>query len=289
MVQKTFTPAGTHKVIFERVYPGQSIRSEHRHETSQLLYADIGIMLLTVPDGVFLLPPRQGAWIPAGTPHSIAFLTETRMRTFYYEPAYAQAALGSRAADGFKILAINSFIDTLIRQLFLMKNRESASFELSRRLLLALISEGSPLQSRCSLPQRRELHAVCEEVIAARLWSMPLASAAAKAKLSPKTFSRRFAASAHMTWRSWLAGMRLIVSLEDLARGAAVKEAAIRAGYADAAAYCAAFRKFFGMTPALLRERQSRSAADGLRTHEGPRFPQDAEALESCPRRLPPA
>ena len=70
---------------------------------------------------------------------------------------------------------------------------------------------------------------------------------------------------------------------------AAVKEAAIRAGCADAAACCAAFRKFFGMTPALLRKRRSRSAADELRTHEGPRFPQDAEALESCPRRLPPA
>ena len=71
-------------VVFARNSEAGHSRPEHVHDVAQLLYAESGVMLL-VSDGIpRLVPPHQALWIPAGIPHSLTFITETRLRTLYF-------------------------------------------------------------------------------------------------------------------------------------------------------------------------------------------------------------
>ena len=44
----------------------------HRHRRSQLLFAEVGTMLVRTSLGVWMVPSHQAIWIPQGIPHSIA-------------------------------------------------------------------------------------------------------------------------------------------------------------------------------------------------------------------------
>src|SRR5258708_25864944 len=43
----------------------------HRHERAQLIYATAGTMRISTGDGVWVVPPRRGLWMPAGVPPSL--------------------------------------------------------------------------------------------------------------------------------------------------------------------------------------------------------------------------
>ena len=71
-------------VVFARNSEAGHSRPEHVHDVAQLLYAESGVMLLVSGGIPRLVPPHQALWIPAGVPHSLTFITETRLRTLYF-------------------------------------------------------------------------------------------------------------------------------------------------------------------------------------------------------------
>ena len=82
-------------VVFARNSEAGHSRPEHVHDVAQLLYAESGVMLL-VSEGIpRLVPPHQALWIPAGIPHSLTFITETRLRTLYFPAESSKRVSGS--------------------------------------------------------------------------------------------------------------------------------------------------------------------------------------------------
>jgi len=84
---------------------------------------------------------------------------------------------------------------------------------------------------------------------------------AAWAGLSSRTLSRRFVAQTGFTFTAWRQRARLMRSLEMLAANVPVNTIALEPGYATASVYTGVFRRTFGATPALYRQR---SSAQGL-------------------------
>jgi AraC-like DNA-binding protein len=70
------------------------------------------------------------------------------------------------------------------------------------------------------------------------------------AGMSVRTLQRRFAAETGISLGRWQKHYGLLQALENLAGGAPIKVAAAKAGYASPSAFIAAFRGYFGITPA---------------------------------------
>src|SRR5215831_2182577 len=64
-------------------YPRQFNVNEHAHGSDQLIYAIRGVMHVVAGQGVWLIPPHFGLWIPARTCHSIKMPEAVSMRTLY--------------------------------------------------------------------------------------------------------------------------------------------------------------------------------------------------------------
>src|ERR1700755_2343366 len=65
---------------------GHEIRP-HSHSWGQLIYSASGVMTVSAPEGVWVVPPHWALWAPAGAQHSIAFTGAAEMRTLYLSPA----------------------------------------------------------------------------------------------------------------------------------------------------------------------------------------------------------
>ena len=76
-----------------------------------------------------------------------------------------------------------------------------------------------------------------------------LAAVAREAGMSLRTLERRFIAETGTSLGRWRRRGAMLASVERLAAGASVKQAAAAAGYATPSAYVAAFRAAFGETP----------------------------------------
>jgi AraC-like DNA-binding protein len=76
-----------------------------------------------------------------------------------------------------------------------------------------------------------------------------LAAVAREAGMSLRTLERRFIAETGTSLGRWRRRGAMLASVERLAAGASVKQAAAAAGYATPSAYVAAFKAEFGETP----------------------------------------
>ena len=77
-----------------------------------------------------------------------------------------------------------------------------------------------------------------------------LASLSSAAGLSERTARRLFVAETGMSFMRWRQQMRLILSLDQLARGESVGSVADALGYATPSSFIAVFRGVFGLSPA---------------------------------------
>lgn len=144
-------------VVFARNSEAGHSRPEHVHDVAQLLYAESGVMLL-VSEGIpRLVPPHQALWIPAGIPHSLTFITETRLRTLYFP-----AESSKRVSGSIRAMEVSDLLRDLIAELFRNTYPPSVQKQMSR-LVLSLPMERHPprIPSRspripCSDPPRKE-------------------------------------------------------------------------------------------------------------------------------------
>ena len=61
----------------------------HDHPWGQLAYAIRGVMHISTPAALWIVPPTRAVWIPPRRPHEISMQGETAMRTLYIDPVSA--------------------------------------------------------------------------------------------------------------------------------------------------------------------------------------------------------
>ena len=66
-------------------YPVGHLHPPHHHRRSQLLFAEVGTMLVRTTQGAWMVPSHQGIWIPRGTTHSITMLSRVATRSVYLD------------------------------------------------------------------------------------------------------------------------------------------------------------------------------------------------------------
>ncbi len=222
----------------------------HAHPWGQLIYAASGVMRIRAGDRLWLVPPAQAVWAPAGLSHEIWARGEYAMRTLYLEPQLAAGLTPDcRAVE----------VSPLLRELILhivaigmLKADDPAHARLAG-LVVDLLSAADTLP--LSLPLPRDPRALR---IADRLKDDPadraeLAELARAAGASARTVQRLFLDETGLRFTEWRQRLRLIHAAGLLGGGASVTAAGLDAGYASTSAFIAAFGKQFGRTPARMR------------------------------------
>jgi AraC-like DNA-binding protein len=194
---------------------------------------------------LWIIPPHFGLWIPAGVPHRIRMPERVSMRTLYL-----RARLFARWTDC-TVLHVGPFLRELIFEIVRVGNLRTrhAVERALRDVLLAKLSQASPVQTGVALPQDERALAVAHVVIGDPGIGKSLAELCAAAGLSVRTLERTFRREVGMDFESWRRQVRLMRAVELLVAGRSIKEAAFQVGYQSPTALGILFRQTFGKAP----------------------------------------
>ena len=224
----------------------------HAHEHHQLLYAVSGVAQLEVADARYVLPPQRAAWIPAGVRHR-TLLSNVDGASVFLPPASIP-----RGVDRVRIVAATP----LLREMVLYALRwpppvggQPVPLALSYFETFAMMCE-EWLQADLRLELPRASHPAVARAMDYALENpaaATLTGAIATARLSERTFRRRFTEEAGMDWRSWLGQARIMAAMALLERGGRVTDVAAEVGFASLSAFADAFGRMVGESPAAYR------------------------------------
>ncbi|MFJ3487771.1 AraC family transcriptional regulator [Pseudomonas sp. NPDC090202] len=218
----------------------------HTHRHGQLLYAASGVMRAATPQGLWLLPPRRGLWIPPGVVHDQLMLSPVQMRSVYVEPE-AASAMG----DSCKVVEVS----VLLRELILALAGQPIEYAAEGRnahivaLLLSELEASRTLPLQIPWPTDRRLLGVCEAILQIPENARTVEFWADHIGASSRTFIRLFIKETGLTFRHWVQQVRLATAIDRLEQGQAVGRIARELGYASQSAFSAMFRRVMGESP----------------------------------------
>jgi AraC-like DNA-binding protein len=227
-------------------YPDGYVIRTHSHPWHQLVYASQGVMTVRTPEGAWVVPIHRGAWVPAGTPHSIQMSGPVSLRTLYLVPRLSRSL-----PDKCQVIGVSAFLRELILR---MVEIDSLNLRVPSHahLIWVLLDHLHVMQSDAvHLPLPRDARA---KRIAAMLQKQPsdtrsLIELSKLAGASQRTIERLFKIETGMGFGKWRQQLRLGHSLRLLAAGDAVTTVAFNVGYDSVSAFISAFRLTFGKTP----------------------------------------
>lgn len=228
-------------------YSHNAYEPPHSHTVTQLLHTVSGVINVETEVGHWIVPPGRGLWIPAGMIHSLQTIGVVEVKTLFIEPL-ARADLPNQC----QVYEVTALLRELIIQavnitsVSLKESRESRIIELILDELRVL----NTLDFHVPMPKESSnLYDFCIK-ISKRLdhpWSV--SDASMLLKISDKTVSRQFHQQLGLSFGEWLRRKRLLESMELLAQGANVIDAALAVGYESPSSFSSMFKSRVGASP----------------------------------------
>jgi AraC-like DNA-binding protein len=219
----------------------------HHHNVHQLIYASQGIMWVHTADGDWVIPPTRAVWVPAGVKHSIDLVAPIQVQTLYL-------AVDLSAEFPSRCCAVN--VSPLLRELIVhivALGKLDRAMPTHQRLIAFLLDQvlalpAAPLQ----IPLPSDARA---RQAANWLQTHPddpglIKQMADRVAVSPRTLERIFQRETGLSFGRWRQQLRLLQAMRLLAGGKGVTTVAVKVGYDSPSAFIAAFKRFFGTTPA---------------------------------------
>jgi AraC-like DNA-binding protein len=226
-------------------YPSQYQVPEHAHGSAQLIYAVRGVMEVSSGPSFWLLPPLFALWMPPRTVHKINMPVAVSMRTLYLRPQLCR-----RINSGCAVLSVQP----LLRELILETVR-AGGLSLKSRLHCAIrdvliweLERASPIGTSITLPKDPRALVLANMLVANPGLRRPLRELCADIGASVRTIQRAFQQEVAISFESWRQQLRLMKTIELLAAGHSLKEAAFQVGYERSSTLGTIFRKTLGMT-----------------------------------------
>ena len=244
----------------------------HDHAVNQLCYPLRGVLEISTPLGVWVVPPHRAAWIPAGVPHAHRAHGPTEMRTLVFAESVNPLRL-----DRPTVLAADPLLREVIVALCESQDADGATTASARALdarqrrhleLVALdrLRRVEELPFSLPAPEDDRLRAVAAILAADPADERSLAELGRVVGAAERTLSRLFRAELGMSFPQWRGQLRLQRALTLLAAGKPVTTVAGLCGFRSPSAFIDAFRRAFGTTPGRYREN---AVAEGKQTRSG--------------------
>jgi AraC-like DNA-binding protein len=227
-------------------YPAGYLHPTHRHRRPQLLFAEVGTMLVQTAEGTWMVPPHQGMWIPAGVDHSISMLDPVSTRSAYLDDAAARGM-----PERCQVLGISPLLRQLLIEAVDLPAEYDSKGRAGRIMALALdeIRAAPSLPLSLPVPGDPRLAGRCRRFLeqpsaqdTIDLWSAELA-------VSRRTFTRLFLRETGLTFSAWQRRACLLSALPRLLNGERITTIAFDLGYSSPAAFATMFKQLMGSAP----------------------------------------
>lgn len=236
-----------------RSHAAGSVLPQHQHQTGQLVYAVRGVMLVQTQLSRWTVPPQRALWVPPQHPHEIHILSNTAMRTVYFQPELITQCSSFVRLTEVHAVAASPLIKELVLGLF-DDQFDHATRRLMVFLLLQTLRQTPSLPTHLPMPSSEGLRCALTQLLETNDWQLSMRQLASVATMSERTFSRRFTAEVGLSFRAWRQRARIISSLDLLATDRSIKVIASLLQFESAAAYIFSFRELLGCTPNTFRQ-----------------------------------
>lgn len=218
----------------------------HRHPRGQLLYAEQGVMQVSVGGASWRITPRQGVWVPSDMPHQVRAGAGISYRSLFVNPDQARAL----PQQGMTVE-----ISALTRELIFEAAHFGAAYrpDSAEARLIAVLQDRLQGMSSASIslpiPQDARAKRICQALLEQPADDRTLAEWGRWVGASSRTLARVFTRETGLGFGAWVQTMRLSLALDRLARGESVTRVALDLGYATPSAFSAMFRRVLGTSP----------------------------------------
>jgi AraC-like DNA-binding protein/quercetin dioxygenase-like cupin family protein len=216
---------------------------EHAHDLHQLAWVRDGVLMVTVSDRHWVLPPTLALWIPAGTMHaSTAVRTAATMQGIYLAT--------DRLRDWTLPTAVS--VNALLRELIDYLCSDGPDADARRRaeaVVLDLLTPARSLTIEVPMPRDERAVRIAQALIGCPSDGRGLAAWGRYSGASARTLTRLFATETGLGFAQWRSRLRLRAALAHLAAGESVSATATHIGFSSASAFVAAFHQLTGVTP----------------------------------------
>ncbi len=218
----------------------------HRHPRGQLLYAESGVMQVSIGLTTWRVTPRLGVWVPSDVPHQVMADAGISYRSVFVNPS---------ATRGMPCYGMAVDIPPLTRELIFEAatfGAEYAPDSAEARLITVLQDRlGEISTTKLSLPMPRDARAkrVAQCLLDSPADDRSLTEWGRVVGASNRTLARLFTRETGMTFGAWVQTMRLSLAVDLLLGGASVTRVALEMGYATPSAFSAMFRRALGTSP----------------------------------------
>jgi AraC-like DNA-binding protein len=218
----------------------------HHHPQGQLVLALHGAVTCTADDGLWIVPPACGVWIPGGVAHSNHPTANARLAYLFVEPD--AAVMPQKCCT----LSISPMLREMILRLAAAPGSRAGDdhFDRLARVLLdeLMLMPGSGLMLPTS--DHPKIAMVTELLAAEPADRRSLREWATHVAMSERSFKRLMAQETGLSFGQWRRQLHLIVALRELASGESVQNVSAILGYESPTAFIVMFKKAMGMTPA---------------------------------------
>jgi len=229
-------------------YPRGFDVNEHAHGSDQLVYATRGVMHVRAGQGIWLIPPHFGLWIPARTSHSIRMPEAVSMRTLYM-----RRGLVIRLPQTCTVINITPLLRELIVEAVRLKELRVRQ-KLHRSLgdvLVSQLESASAIPTSVTFPQDSRARVIADAVMTNPADRRSLAIHCESVGTSVRTIQRVFRREVGSDFEFWRRQVRLMKAVELLVSGRSVKEVGFALGYRQPTAFVEMFRGILGTTPGV--------------------------------------
>lgn len=223
----------------------------HRHCRGQLFGSMRGLLTIGVEEGVWVVPATHAIWVP---PHRVHWARSHGpfhgYAVYVAEPACAELPAAPCAIR----------MSALLREATLRAARWPAGplDAVAERLAGVILDEIGTLPTDplgLPLPRDGRLLRVAQALLDTPADDRSLEQWAKWAAISDRSLSRHFVSETGFTFTAWRQRARLMRALEMLAEDVPVTSIALALGYSTPSTFIGLFRRTFGVTPALYRQR----------------------------------
>lgn len=233
-------------------YPDGHIIPPHSHRRGQLIFGATGVLILSTPDGAWVMPPQRGMWIPAGVEHNVRIVGDASIQSIYLEPDQTHGMPARCRVVGLSKLMRNLIAEAVDLPVDYSPDSRAGA-------LMALIQHEMrqlpQLPLSLTFPTHTGLAERCRAFLAAPDAHATIDDWCAALGMSRRAFTRLFRAETGASFVAWRQQACLVAALPRLVAGESVTSVALALGYDNPAAFTTMFKRILGAAPRAYFER----------------------------------
>ena len=231
---------------FSENYPHGHLEDWHSHDRIQLIHTLTGVIRVQTHEGIWIIPPGRGVWIPAHKPHALLSSGDVKARGVFIEDT-----LQHDIQNECRVVAIPALLRELISSAMDIQN-EIQPESRNERLLQLILDEVRLLPAlafNLPDPQSPKLQQLCQRIKENLALEWSLEESAQQLHISSKTLARHFQKETGLHFSHWVRQAKLMQAMIDLAMNKPVLNVALDLGYESPSAFSAMFKRETSMTP----------------------------------------